>query len=83
MDALPDFAIQLDLIRCVRLGQVSRRDPGPEGTGVTLVEGPRVWQVNKRGRVRSSREAIPQRRSPSIVLAERRKAEDLLDRTQD
>src|SRR5436309_15216950 len=83
MHALPDLAIQLHLVRFIRLGQVTDGDPGAEGAGVEFGEGPRARRMRERRRVRAPREGAPQRRGCGIVLAEWREAEDLLDGAQD
>src|SRR5712691_7386838 len=82
MHALPNLAIQLHLVRLIRLGQVTGGDPGTEGDGVELVEGPRVRQMGKGHGVGASGEGVPQRRGAGIVLAQWREAEDSFDGAQ-
>src|SRR2546428_9612473 len=83
MHALPNLAIQLHLVRFIRLGQVMSGDPGAEGAGVELGEGPSARQMEERRRVGTSSEGVPQRRGAGIVLAEWREAQELLDGAQD
>src|SRR2546426_10355956 len=79
MHALPNLAIQLYLVRLIRLGKVTGGDPGAEGGGVELVEGPRGRHMDERRGVWTSREGVPQGRGRGVVLAERGEAEDPLD----
>src|SRR5438477_11218097 len=74
MHALPNLPIQLHLVRFIRLCQITRRDPRAVCTGIELVEGPRVRQMDKSRRVRASSESVPQRRGAGVVLAERGEA---------
>src|SRR5437773_587756 len=82
MHALPNLAIQLHLVRFIRLCQVTRRDPRTERTGIELVEGPCVRQMDKRRRVRASSESVPQGRGAGVVLAEWGEAQDSFDGAQ-
>src|SRR2546425_12642129 len=83
MHALPNLAIQLHLVRLIRLGKVTGGDPGAEGGGVELVEGPRGRHMDERRGVRTSREGVPQGRGRGVVLAERGETEDPLDGAED
>src|SRR5207249_11953304 len=51
-------------------------------TGIELVEGPCVRQMDKRRRVRASSESVPQGRGAGVVLAEWGEAQDSFDGAQ-